>query len=126
MRQMESLLRVHRPAIAAALEDMSLKPQFYSFRWLTLLLSQEFKLPGWWHLAPPPLAFGVLPWSLVQLTDRVLWHVLVVVIVSRADVMRIWDTLFSSQDRLGTLVFVCVALLEVSRPVFPQSSRMQP
>jgi hypothetical protein len=72
------------------------------------------------------LAFGVLPWSLVQLTDRVLWHVLVVVIVSRADVMRIWDTLFSSQDRLGTLVFVCVALLEVSRPVFPQSSRMQP
>jgi tagatose-1,6-bisphosphate aldolase non-catalytic subunit AgaZ/GatZ len=32
--------------IHAALEDMELKPQFFAFRWLTLLLSQEFKLPG--------------------------------------------------------------------------------
>ena len=28
------------------LDQQELKPQFYAFRWLTLLLSQEFSLPG--------------------------------------------------------------------------------
>ena len=27
-------------------EEQQMRPQFYSFRWLTLLLSQEFALPG--------------------------------------------------------------------------------
>jgi len=26
--------------------EQDLKPQFYAFRWLTLMLSQEFPLPG--------------------------------------------------------------------------------
>ena len=28
------------------LEQLEMKPQYYAFRWLTLLLSQEFPLPG--------------------------------------------------------------------------------
>jgi hypothetical protein len=36
-------------------EDKKLHPQFYSFRWLTLLLSQEFQLPGTPVRASPPL-----------------------------------------------------------------------
>ena len=27
------------------LEELEIKPQYYSFRWLTLMLSQEFALP---------------------------------------------------------------------------------
>lgn len=34
------------PSESRAQEDKKLHPQFYSFRWLTLLLSQEFQLPG--------------------------------------------------------------------------------
>lgn len=28
---------------------LGIKPHFYAFRWITLLLSQEFPLPGKWH-----------------------------------------------------------------------------
>lgn len=28
------------------IKELDLKPQYYAFRWLTLLLSQEFPLPG--------------------------------------------------------------------------------
>ena len=28
------------------IRELDLKPQYYAFRWLTLLLSQEFPLPG--------------------------------------------------------------------------------
>ncbi|EDQ92965.1 uncharacterized protein MONBRDRAFT_13826 [Monosiga brevicollis MX1] len=45
MARLEVLLAEHRPDLAESLQNMSLKPQFYAFRWLTLLLSQEFKLP---------------------------------------------------------------------------------
>jgi hypothetical protein len=33
------------------IQELDLKPQFYAFRWLTLLLSQEFPLPGMLSLA---------------------------------------------------------------------------
>ncbi|KAA8584678.1 hypothetical protein FQN60_008463 [Etheostoma spectabile] len=46
-------------------EEQNIKPQYFTFRWLTLLLSQEFLLP---------------------------------------DVIRIWDTLFSDQDRFHFLI----------------------
>ena len=46
MMSLERLLEDHKPDLAKALADMSLKPQFYGFRWLTLLMSQEFRLPG--------------------------------------------------------------------------------
>ena len=31
-------------------EKKSVKPQFFAFRWITLLLSQEFTLPGILHV----------------------------------------------------------------------------
>ncbi|XP_064799413.1 TBC1 domain family member 13-like isoform X2 [Oncorhynchus masou masou] len=52
--------------------EQNIKPQYFTFRWLTLLLSQEFLLP---------------------------------------DVIRIWDTLFSDQDRFNFLILVCCAML---------------
>lgn len=46
MNRLLALLKEYRNSIYQALENMQLKPQFYAFRWLTLLLSQEFQLPG--------------------------------------------------------------------------------
>ena len=45
MRKLNALLRRKDPALWANLEEKGLSPQFYSFRWITLLLSQEFELP---------------------------------------------------------------------------------
>lgn len=53
-------------------QEQNIKPQYFTFRWLTLLLSQEFLLP---------------------------------------DVIRIWDSLFSEQDRFEFLIPVCCAML---------------
>ena len=53
-------------------QEQNIKPQYFTFRWLTLLLSQEFLLP---------------------------------------DVIRIWDSLFSDQDRFNFLILVCCAML---------------
>lgn len=53
-------------------DEQKIKPQYFTFRWLTLLLSQEFLLP---------------------------------------DVIRIWDTLFSDQERFHFLLLVCCAML---------------
>jgi hypothetical protein len=54
------------------LHQQELCPQYYSFRWLTLLLSQEFPLP---------------------------------------DVMRIWDSLFSDENRFDFLIHICCAMI---------------
>ncbi|KAH1011646.1 hypothetical protein HUJ04_000970 [Dendroctonus ponderosae] len=57
-------------------QQQDLKPQYYSFRWITLLLSQEFPLP---------------------------------------DVLRIWDTLFSDENRFDFLIYVCCAMIIILR-----------
>ncbi|KAI8770955.1 TBC1 domain family member 13-like isoform X1 [Biomphalaria glabrata] len=41
---MEMLKELDRP-LWQRLQDQELRPQFYAFRWITLLLSQEFQLP---------------------------------------------------------------------------------
>lgn len=56
--------------------QLAIKPQFYAFRWLSLLLSQEFPLP---------------------------------------DVITIWDSLFSSSNRLVFLQWICIAMVEHER-----------
>lgn len=56
--------------------DLSIKPQFFAFRWLSLLLSQEFPLP---------------------------------------DVIIIWDSIFSAQNRTSFLQWMCVAIMERER-----------
>jgi len=45
MSRLNELLKRKNPVLWQNLEDKQLDPQFYSFRWLTLLLSQEFELP---------------------------------------------------------------------------------
>lgn len=46
MKQLDSFLKEKDLQLWDNLAAKKLVPQFYSFRWLTLLLSQEFQLPG--------------------------------------------------------------------------------
>lgn len=45
MAQLSKLLKQKDPEVYERLEQQNLYPQYYSFRWLTLILSQEFPLP---------------------------------------------------------------------------------
>src|SRR4051812_23294055 len=45
MKRLFDLVRAKDAAIGALLERQKLQPEYFAFRWLTLLLSQEFKLP---------------------------------------------------------------------------------
>eukprot|EP01125_Pyxidicula_operculata_P020229 TRINITY_DN7446_c0_g1_i3.p1 TRINITY_DN7446_c0_g1~~TRINITY_DN7446_c0_g1_i3.p1 ORF type:complete len:247 (+),score=62.05 TRINITY_DN7446_c0_g1_i3:171-911(+) len=76
MKDLNTLLQHKDPELWLNLEDKQLNPQFYSFRWLTLLLSQEFELP---------------------------------------DVIRLWDTLFSDENRFDHLLYICVSMLVYQR-----------
>ena len=46
MSSLMSLLKEKDVTIWDKLQEQELRPQFYAFRWLTLMLSQEFALPG--------------------------------------------------------------------------------
>ena len=46
MKRLYQLLKTKDLAVYNILEKLNLKPEFFAFRWLTLLLSQEFQLPG--------------------------------------------------------------------------------
>lgn len=46
MKRLMNLLQEHDFNIWQRLQMQDIKPQYYSFRWITLLLSQEFPLPG--------------------------------------------------------------------------------
>eukprot|EP01124_Arcella_intermedia_P031385 TRINITY_DN7065_c0_g1_i3.p1 TRINITY_DN7065_c0_g1~~TRINITY_DN7065_c0_g1_i3.p1 ORF type:complete len:229 (-),score=53.29 TRINITY_DN7065_c0_g1_i3:38-724(-) len=45
MKVFNNILKMKDPALWLDLESKQMNPQFYSFRWITLLLSQEFELP---------------------------------------------------------------------------------
>ena len=45
MQRLVDTLRDVDPSLHSVMEEMQLRPQFYAFRWMTLLLSQEFQLP---------------------------------------------------------------------------------
>uniref|UniRef100_A0A915CU22 Rab-GAP TBC domain-containing protein n=1 Tax=Ditylenchus dipsaci TaxID=166011 RepID=A0A915CU22_9BILA len=53
--------------------DLCIRPQFYAFRWISLLLSQEFSLP---------------------------------------DVIAVWDTVFSSLNRLESVEYLCLSMIQ--------------
>uniref|UniRef100_A0A4W6DI32 TBC1 domain family member 13 n=1 Tax=Lates calcarifer TaxID=8187 RepID=A0A4W6DI32_LATCA len=76
MESVYSMLKDKDLELYLKLEEQNIKPQYFTFRWLTLLLSQEFLLP---------------------------------------DVIRIWDTLFSDEDRFHFLILVCCAMLILIR-----------
>ena len=46
MDRLMSLLKEKDTALWLKLHQQDLKPQYYGFRWIMLLLSQEFPLPG--------------------------------------------------------------------------------
>ncbi|KAH7728019.1 TBC domain-containing protein c [Aphelenchoides avenae] len=64
--------QLHRHVV----DSLSIKPQFYAFRWISLLLSQEFSLP---------------------------------------DVIILWDTVFAHSNRIETVQYICLAMLESLR-----------
>ncbi|KAG2469825.1 TBC13 protein, partial [Polypterus senegalus] len=76
MESVYSTLKEKDMELYLRLQEQNIKPQYFTFRWLTLLLSQEFLLP---------------------------------------DVIRIWDSLFSDQDRFNFLLLVCCAMLVLIR-----------
>ncbi|XP_055036923.1 TBC1 domain family member 13 isoform X1 [Misgurnus anguillicaudatus] len=76
MESVYSKLKEKDTELYMKLQEQNIKPQYFTFRWLTLLLSQEFLLP---------------------------------------DVIRIWDSLFSDQDRFEFLIPVCCAMLILIR-----------
>lgn len=45
MTRMLTQLKNHDLDVWLRFQQLDLKPQYYSFRWITLLLSQEFPLP---------------------------------------------------------------------------------
>jgi len=64
MSKLNGLLKLKDPELWQDFENKTLNPQFYSFRWLTLLLSQEFELPDvlrlWDSLFADPMRFEFL------------------------------------------------------------------
>jgi len=46
MRKFDDCLKASDVTVWLKLQQQDIKPQYYAFRWLTLLLSQEFELPG--------------------------------------------------------------------------------
>jgi len=46
MRKFDNCLKASDVTVWLKLQQQDIKPQYYAFRWLTLLLSQEFELPG--------------------------------------------------------------------------------
>lgn len=79
MAQLSAMLKEKDVEVWHRLEQQNLYPQYYSFRWLTLILSQEFPLP---------------------------------------DVVRLWDSIFSDENRFDFLVRICCAMIMY---VFPRS-----
>ena len=47
MQKFEDTLKYADVTLWLQLQHQEIRPQYYAFRWLTLLLSQEFELPGW-------------------------------------------------------------------------------
>jgi len=64
MTKLNNLLKIKDPEAWQDFEDKKIMPQYYSFRWLTLLLSQEFDLPDvlrlWDSLFADPYRFEFL------------------------------------------------------------------
>jgi len=45
MARLRRRLAQHDPKVATLLQDQDIRPQYFAFRWLSLMLSQEFPLP---------------------------------------------------------------------------------
>lgn len=76
-------------------EEKRIDPTFYGFRWITLLLSQEFLLPGdrrdWKRVCAQWFLFVLDPFL--------------------SEVLRIWDSLFADSCRFDFLIYLCCSML---------------
>ena len=67
----ETLLKQKDPTLAETLEQLQVAPTLYVFRWLTLLMTQEFELPDvlrlWDSLLADPQRFEFLPYFCVAM-----------------------------------------------------------
>ena len=46
MNRLTEVVKQKDTTLWLKMKEQDLKPQYYAFRWITLLLSQEFPLPG--------------------------------------------------------------------------------
>ena len=46
MQSLMNMVKEKDTTLWLKLQEQDMKPQFFAFRWLTLMLSQEFQLPG--------------------------------------------------------------------------------
>uniref|UniRef100_A0A1A9X358 TBC1 domain family member 13 n=1 Tax=Glossina brevipalpis TaxID=37001 RepID=A0A1A9X358_9MUSC len=76
MKRLSQMLQERDLQIYEHLKSQELHPQYYSFRWISLILSQEFPLP---------------------------------------DVVRIWDSVFSDEQRFQFLLKICCAMILIQR-----------
>lgn len=67
--------------------NLAIKPQFYAFRWISLLLSQEFSLPGNFFFINTNKKFFL-------------------------DVIALWDFVFSSAKRLESVEYFSLAMIQ--------------
>lgn len=72
MSRLSNMLKAKDVSIYDHLKSQELHPQYYSFRWINLLLSQEFPLP---------------------------------------DVLRIWDSILSDENRFDFLIKICCSMI---------------
>lgn len=95
-------------------ELQNIQPHFFAFRWLTLLFSQEFILPG-----NSTCKVGLIQFLLRAYKCAIFGGVCVVKIAKIfvqflsfvSDLMRIWDSLFADEKRFEFLLYVACAML---------------
>lgn len=76
MSKLSRLLEKKDIEVYNRLKEQKVLPDYYSFRWISLLLSQELDLP---------------------------------------DVLRLWDSILSDENRFEYLIYVCCAMLSLVR-----------
>ena len=92
MKKLYEMIKKNDEAVFALLEKQNLKPEYFAFRWITLLLSQDFKLPG-----NPFLHFLLI----------LKCHVF----VSFKDIITLWDCLFCDRNPFEFLLHVCCGMI---------------
>lgn len=82
-----------------------IKPHYYAFRWITLMLSQEFSLPGTYVFLWTQLICAALQtWTANKQWTLILFFIC-------TDVLRLWDYLFSDEHRFEFLLKLCCSMI---------------
>ncbi len=95
MRQYMLRLKEKDTTLYLKLEQQEIRPQFYAFRWLTLLLSQEFPLPG--------IKIHCNLYSAMAVNNK--WHIFVPLLYRT----------FPSKERVKTLIVLTRYIIQAQR-----------